>query len=74
MPDEVQIGPNCSKKSLTNIVAKHCSRIRESDLSTIYSVCITVFSLRYRLLRVSDFKLDPKWKEKIYIINEGMNE
>ena len=54
---KVQIGPKRSKKSLTNVIAKYCSRIRESDHSTIYSIYyITVFSPRYRLLRVSNFK------------------
>ena len=56
---KVQIGP---KRSLTNVIAKHCSRIHKSDLSAIYSIYITVFGPRYRLLRVSDFQ-----KNYIYI-------
>ena len=37
-PKKVQIGPKRCKKSLTDVIAKHCSGIRESDISTIYSI------------------------------------
>ena len=39
-----------------------------SDFSTIYSVCITVFSLRYRLLRVSDFKEYTVFSISVHIL------
>ena len=55
-PKKVQIGPKRCKKSLTDVIAKHCSGIRESDLSTIYSICITVFGPRYRLLKGFGFQ------------------
>ena len=63
---KVQIGPKRCKKSLTNVIAKHCSGIRESDFSTIYSICITVFGPRYRLLRVLDFKHNVNFLYTIY--------
>ena len=40
-----------------------------SDLSTIYqSICITVFSPRYRLLRVSDFKEYTVFSISVHIL------
>ena len=54
---KVQIGLKRSKKILTKVIVKHCSGIHESDFSTIYSICITVLCLRYRVLGVLDFSI-----------------
>ena len=76
-PKKVQIGPKCSKKSLTNVIVKHCSGIRERNFSTIYSIWLYLTLLHSTvaplLLQVNkttvnwNYGVPTKKKEKISI-------